>query len=261
VTVEAGRVVDQMVVPPTLLDQHGALAPGALAILADSALGWAVMSTMPAEAGMATSHLHLELLRPINPGTTRLTCTAEQRGIEGRFGIGEGDITTADGTSIARATIGAVILTRRSGGSGPQVVKADAVDTAEPRPHQLIAGSPVHQLLGMRVLSAGPTGVHVTVRADPSLANFSGGVHGGVGVLIGERTLDLALRAAIVDERQLRPVELRAAFLRPIAADGQEVEAVATVMHLGRRLAAARGEVRDQEGRAAVLVDATYVGP
>jgi uncharacterized protein (TIGR00369 family) len=255
VTIEAGRVIDQMVVPPTLLDQHGTLAPGALAILADSALGWAVMSTMPAEAGMATSHLHLELLRPIAAGTTRLTCTAEQRGIEGRFGIGEGDITTTDGTSIARATIGAVILTRRSGG-GSAVVKETAGT-----PHPPVAGSPVQQLLGMRVLSAGPTGVHVTVRTDPSFANFSGGVHGGVGVLIGERALDLALRAAIVDDRQLRPVELRAAFLRPIAADGQEIEGVATVMHLGRRLAAARGEVRDQDGRAAVLVDATYVGP
>jgi hypothetical protein len=31
------------------------------------------------------------------------------------------------------------------------------------------------------------------------------------------------------------------------------------VIHLGRRLAAARGDVRDQHGRVAVIVDASYV--
>jgi acyl-coenzyme A thioesterase PaaI-like protein len=57
----------------------------------------------------------------------------------------------------------------------------------------------------------------------------------------------------------MRPVELRAAFLRPIVADGTPVECRAAVIHLGRRLAAARGEVRDHRGRPAVLVDATYI--
>jgi uncharacterized protein (TIGR00369 family) len=97
------------------------------------------------------------------------------------------------------------------------------------------------------------------VDAKPDFANSSGGIHGGFGVLMGERTLDVAIRTVLGDDRLMRPVELRAAFLRPIVADGTPVECRAVVMHLGRRLAAARGEVRDHRGRPAVLVDATYI--
>jgi uncharacterized protein (TIGR00369 family) len=122
-----------------------------------------------------------------------------------------------------------------------------------------MAGSPVLELLGARLVSTRHTGIRVTAEAKPEFANSSGGLHGGFGVLMGERVLDAALRAALHDERSMRPVELRAAFLRPIVADGRAIECRATVMHQGRRLAAVRGEVRDHYGRPAVLVDATYV--
>jgi uncharacterized protein (TIGR00369 family) len=101
--------------------------------------------------------------------------------------------------------------------------------------------------------------VRLHLEASPRFANASGGIHGGFGVLMGERTLDLALRTALAGERSMRPVEVRAAFLRPIVADGTPVESRAMVMHLGRRLAAARGELCDHRGRPAVLVDATYI--
>ncbi|MFI5040890.1 MAG: hotdog fold thioesterase [Acidimicrobiales bacterium] len=254
-----GRSVDGMHVPEVLLDQDGVLATGALAILADTALGTAVVSTLPDEMGMVTSHLHLELLRPVPPGTITLRATGEQRGIQGRFGIGGGDITTADGVPLALATIGAVLLPRRRS-AGQPLDPHPAVSIAGRR-HRLIADAPVHDLLGTRVRRADPGGARLLIPAARRLANSAGGVHGGVGVLLGERALDVALRAAVDDERSLRPVELRAAFLRPIAADGGLIECRATVMHLGRRLAAVRGEVRDHEGRPAVLVDATYVGP
>ena len=57
------RTLQQMEAPPWMRDHQGAIAPGGLAILSDSALGYAVMSTVPLARGMATSHLHLELLR------------------------------------------------------------------------------------------------------------------------------------------------------------------------------------------------------
>ena len=115
------------------------------------------------------------------------------------------------------------------------------------------------ELLGTNIVSVRQDGIRMLVTAKPQFANSTGGIHGGFGVLMGERALDVALRAAITDERSMRPVELRAAFLRPIPATGAPIECRATVMHLGRRLAAARGEVCDQQGRSAVLVDATYI--
>jgi uncharacterized protein (TIGR00369 family) len=115
------------------------------------------------------------------------------------------------------------------------------------------------ELLGARLVDARSTGIRMTAEAKPEFANTSGGLHGGFGVLMGERVLDAALRAALHNDQSMRPVELRAAFLRPIVVNGHVIECRATVMHQGRRLAAVRGEVRDHQGRPAVLVDATYV--
>jgi acyl-CoA thioesterase len=254
----------RMRAPATLLDQDGAPATGALAVLADGVLGFAITFGLPQVMGMATTHLHLELLRPLPAGTIVLEAAGRRRGVEGTFAIGEADISTSDGAPVAQATIGALFLPRPPPDEPrPQTpqppLRAKATAAPASRPHRLLGDAPVHALLGTEVRRAGRTGVRVTVRAVPSFANSMGGVHGGMGVLMGERALDLALRAAIPDERRLRPVELRAAFLRPIAADGRAVECHAAVMHLGRRLAAVRGEVRDHDGRTAVLVDATYV--
>ncbi|HZQ58177.1 MAG TPA: hotdog fold thioesterase [Acidimicrobiales bacterium] len=252
----------RMRAPSTLLDQDGATATGALAVLADGVLGFAITYGLPQVMGMVTTHLHLELVRPLPTGTIVLEAAGRRRGTEGAFAIGEADISTADGSPVAQATIGALFLPRpppdEPRRARPETPVAEAAAPVV-RPHRLLGGAPVHTLLGTQVRRARRDGVRVMVNALPSFANSMGGVHGGVGVLMGERALDLALRAAIPDERKLRPVELRAAFLRPIAADGRAVECHAAVMHLGRRLAAVRGEVRDHEGRTAVLVDATYV--
>jgi uncharacterized protein (TIGR00369 family) len=248
--------------PATLLDHEGVTATGALAVLADGVLGFAITFGLAQAVGMVTTHLHLELLRPLPPGTVVLHATGRRRGLHGTFAIGEADISTADGEPLAQATIGALFLTRpppdELHAPAPQAVRAPGPLPAA-RSHRLVGDAPVHRLLRTQVRRAGRTGVRTTVHAEPGFANSVGGVHGGVGVLMGERALDLALRAALRDERRLRPVELRAAFLRPIAADGRSVECHAATMHLGRRLAAVRGEVRDHDGRPAVLVDATYV--
>ena len=75
------------------------------------------------------------------------------------------------------------------------------------------------ELLGTEVALVRPTGIRLLVTAKPQFANSTGGIHGGFGVLMGERALDVALRAAMNGQRSMRPVELRAAFLRPILAD------------------------------------------
>ena len=259
VEVAARRCVHEMDVPSSLRDADGAVAPGALAILSDSTLGFAVMTTVPTPLTMATSHLHLELLRAMPSTATVLRCSGEQRSLDDHFGLAEGDIVSDDGTELARATIGAVLF---NGARRPARAPDEAQDTDhahQARTHHKMTGSPVLELLGARLVSTRSTGIRVTAEAKPEFANSSGGLHGGFGVLMGERVLDAALRVSLHDELSMRPVELRAAFLRPIVANGRAIECRATVMHRGRRLAAVRGEVRDHQGRSAVLVDATYV--
>jgi uncharacterized protein (TIGR00369 family) len=254
-----------------------------MAILADSVLGAAIMSTVDRSLGMATSHMHLELLDAVGRDVEVVQAEGEQRSFDEKFALAEGALTLVDGTVVAKATIGAVLLKPRvqpqgaktgpgpgtppgttgpSGGTtGPSggTTGVSGGTTGGERSHRLVAGSPVLETLRARILTGVNEGVSMLVEARPDFANSSGGVQGGFGVLMGERALDVALQAALGDGRSMRPVELRAAFLRPIPADGETIECHATVMHLGRRLAATRGEVRDQGGRPAVLVDATYI--
>jgi uncharacterized protein (TIGR00369 family) len=249
------RSEQRCTVPAWMHDASGSVPPGALAILGDAALGSAVMSTMPIGWAMATSHLHLELLGAISGGTTALSCTGEQRWVDDRFGLAEGDIGDDHGVVIAKVTMGAVVLHTPAHHERPPMIGAEPPG----RPHPVAAASPVLTELGAAVVSVERSGVRMLTVARDRFANTAGGLHGGFGVLMGERTLDVALQAALPDERVMRPVELRAAFLRPIVADGTPIECGASVIHLGRRLAAARGEVCDHRGRPAVLVDATYL--
>jgi uncharacterized protein (TIGR00369 family) len=254
--VARGRSLQEMK-PRRLTDAAGAVVPGALGILADSALGTAVMTTVPEEFAMVTTHLHLELLQAIPPGRPTIRCAGRQGWLQGRFGLGEGDLFTTDGTPIARATIGSLLID-----AWPDADPDAGPPTPESRPdaaHALLMGAPVHAELRTRVLSASELAVEVTLEARSELANSGGGLHGGIGFLVGERTLELALVSAGGGSRALRPVELRAAFLRRIAADGRPIRCRASLNHLGRRLASAHGEVLDQQGRPAVVVDATYI--
>src|SRR6476620_783973 len=75
-----------------MLDGGGALASGGIAVLTDSTLGNAIMTNVPAGRGIVTSHLHLELLRPVPAGPGELRCVAEQRALDESFGLAEGDV-------------------------------------------------------------------------------------------------------------------------------------------------------------------------
>ncbi|WP_262322383.1 PaaI family thioesterase [Acidiferrimicrobium sp. IK] len=277
-----GTSGQRMQIPDWLRDRSGAVVPGALGLVTDSVLGGSVMSLVEKGMSMVTSHLHFEVLAPIPIDTTVMLAEGRCRSLAAHFGIAEGSVRTESGQEVARATIGSVLVPGLSGdlidGAGRGRLGAPDEESSRRRPdraagddravvpggiHHLVAGEPVHDRLGTEVVAARRAGVTIRVRAAPDLANSRATVHGGVGALVGERVLDLALRVAL-EAREggavgMSLVELRAAFVRNIPADGSRIEARGTIMHLGRRLAAGRGEVRTADGRPAVLIDATYL--
>jgi acyl-coenzyme A thioesterase PaaI-like protein len=264
-----GGAAQALVVPEWLRDKTGAVVPGAIGMLADSVLGSAVMSSVAPQLSMVTSHLHLEIPGMIPPVTDEIRGRARGRSMAARYGVGEGEMHAGDGTEIAQATIGSVLIPfPKDDVAPPPTLLAGAPDAHPSRPpHRLVAGDPLHVYLGTDVVAARRTGVKIRVAASPRLANSSGGLHGGVGLLLGERVLDLALDVALraagrprsTPEGAMRLVELRAAFVRRVPADWRPIACHGAVLHLGRRLAAGRAEVQDQDGRPAVLVDATFV--
>src|SRR5918996_2172231 len=223
---------------PWLLDD-GLPLPGALAVLADTTLGFAVAGALPPGRGLVTTHLHVELRG--RPPRGRLTCHGRLRALDGDEGMASGELLDAEGSVFGWCALRSVAL--------------DASPPDRRLPVPVDAGA-TWRSLDFRTLGTGERRVRLGLTAEPRFANGVGNLHGGVGVLLGERAAAEALRRVQTPGDRARPlVELRAVYLRPLAADGGPLEYRAEVMHLGRRLAAARAELASLGEPPAVLVD------
>jgi uncharacterized protein (TIGR00369 family) len=259
VDIAPARVVDEMVVPGHFRDCTGAVVPGVLGILGDSAMGDAVMTTVPLSGTMMTSHFHLEIHRRIGTMIDILTCTGSLSDRSDSFARSTGTFTAPDGSLVATATSGGVLVDIPD--------RAPMLDSSTQAPMSTMeestdvdgrAQSPVLQLLGAAMVST-DDGLQLAFSADARFSNSSGVIHGGFEILMGEQLLHEAVRRSLPDGRLAELVELRVAFLRPIIADGSPVVTDASVLRLGRRTAVARGQLLNQQGREAVLVDASYL--
>jgi uncharacterized protein (TIGR00369 family) len=93
--VGAGEVEIEMPVAPHLSQQHGFVHAGAVATIADSACGYAALTTMPAGAGVLTAEFKINLLAPaagerliakgrvVKAGRTLTLATAEVFAVSG----------------------------------------------------------------------------------------------------------------------------------------------------------------------------------
>jgi acyl-coenzyme A thioesterase PaaI-like protein len=239
-----GLLVSDLVVGANLRDAAGLVAPGAAALVADSCLGLAVVFQGRRAPSMATSFLNVEFSRDIPSDTRFLRGAARLRDINGALALAEGTIRDDAGVVIAHATMGAAII------QGEPIRSAE---DRRDRPPQSHGDGTVRDLLSMDVSSSSSDAAVARFTAAPSLANVHGGLHGGVGVLMGQRTCDLLM------DGNARLVALRAAFARPVPADGTTVTWNAECLHRGRRTAHCRAELSDRSGRLAVSLDAVYV--
>jgi uncharacterized protein (TIGR00369 family) len=78
-------------------------------------------------------------------------------------------------------------------------------------------------------------------------------VHGGVIAQMGERAVRLAA-SGLAPAGGLRPLDVNVLYVRRLAADKTFVEARAEVIHETRRFLLVQGEVLDQAGRPAAML-------
>jgi acyl-coenzyme A thioesterase PaaI-like protein len=249
-------VATDMVIPDHLRGADSMLALGSLAVLADSAIGFATVASLDRPTGMATSHLHLEIVRPsIEPDVGRLRCTGRLVHDDGHhYALGHGTIFDDAGRPVAHASIGAVLLPFRTIQSPTDGNEPDPSTTVrESEPDRERRWSDVDEFLGSR---RAPAGV-MTFVASPTLANSSRGLHGGIGVFMAEQALQHALDSD--GPHRFTLVELRATYPRPIAANGAPITCRSSITYRGRRLVTVRSELLDQRGKVAVVVDGTFI--
>ena len=248
---------------PAAHGADGLPAPGLLFLLADSVIGSACVWSLDPHEVVVTSSLHVEVhLRPWaahrSVGGTGGEAHRYHGGIasSGTVHDGDGRVVASVSGRFALFTVG-----ERQGGNVAEPPSDTAVVDEPPAadPHPLL-GSEVYRTLGTRFVELGPDHLTLTFTARPVLANERHGLHGGSGALMGERACDALIRAVAAPDREILPVTMSVAFLRPIPADGSTVSCTARLEHLGRQLVAVQSVLHTPAGKPAVVVDVVAAG-
>ena len=110
VEVSEGRVVFAAQPAEFHYNPLGAVHGGLAATLLDSALGCAILSTLPAGTGFTTLEIKVNYLRPMTLETGPVYCEGKVIYVGGRVATAEGRITGADGKLYAHGTTTCIIL-------------------------------------------------------------------------------------------------------------------------------------------------------
>jgi uncharacterized protein (TIGR00369 family) len=84
-------------------------------------------------------------------------------------------------------------------------------------------------------------------------------VQGGAVAVLAGAAIDAAMQTAAPDGQRFVALELKLNYLRPLASDGREATARATLVHGGRRTAVARAEVVDADGKAIAVASGSAI--
>lgn len=110
VTIEKGLVVFSVEPAEYHYNPIGAVHGGLLCTLADSAMGCAVHTTLPARTGYTTLELKVNFLRQITVGTGRIFCEGKIVHAGGRISTAEARLTDENGKLYGHSTTTCMIF-------------------------------------------------------------------------------------------------------------------------------------------------------
>jgi uncharacterized protein (TIGR00369 family) len=240
---------DEVLTPADwMCECDGRVTVGALAMLADSATGWATSTRLPEATSMVTAQLRLELFEGVPRNVPAFRIRANAVHVDPTAGFARADLMTDCGRAVGMATMRSAPVPHPL---TQETVSARSV-VAPPLPRGY-----VDDVLDTEEREASAECVEVAVRSRPQLANLSGMVHGGVVVMMVERAM-VSLLAQLGDDSALRPLDVDVMYARPLDADDSIVIATAAVAALTRRFVHLAGTVTRIDGRVAATVRAAY---
>jgi uncharacterized protein (TIGR00369 family) len=234
---------------PWSTDVHGSPCAGALGVLIDDVLGYAVVAARPPGHWAVSTEIHADFGQDLPGPGAQLRAESSAIALGPRGGLASGAVRTAGGELIATATERLQYVPGEPGGlsetgaTEPAPVDADTDQLSLP------------ELLGaVRERTAGTTALRFTPMAR--LANPVGNLHGGVLFSAAE----LAGRWALAPgAAPLVTSSVHLAFLRPLRLYA-EVRLEASVVHRGRTLGVAHVVATDPDGRVCALATVTGRG-
>ena len=108
---------------------------------------------------------------------------------------------------------------------------------------------PIAQLLGLRLVEVEPGKAVFECLPGEQHYNPIGVVHGGLAMTMLDSAMTCAIQTRAAAGGGFTTVEGKTNFIRPITAATGTIRAVASVLHVGSRLATAEGRVLDAAGK------------
>jgi uncharacterized protein (TIGR00369 family) len=133
VPIEAEEGSATFVLPATewLCSPLGKVEGGAIALVADSAIAYAVQSTIPARTSYAPLDLKVNFLRPVNPDGRDLVARGRVVHRGRSIAVASAEVTDADGKRVALATGTSMVLPGRPWHPERPVVPADEASSGD----------------------------------------------------------------------------------------------------------------------------------
>ncbi|MBP2328380.1 uncharacterized protein (TIGR00369 family) [Kibdelosporangium banguiense] len=107
----------------------------------------------------------------------------------------------------------------------------------------------IGRLLGMRFDEVEHGRIVVSLDTRPDFANPLGTVHGGIAATLLDSAMGCAVHTTLPARVGYTTLELKVNYIRAAQTDGRTLTAEGTVIHVGRRTAAAEGRVTDEKGK------------
>lgn len=285
--VDAGTARCVMPLSDWLRSSHGRVSEGALIIPADSALGSAVHTTLPAATLYTTAELSLSWIRPVEPGGL---VVADARAVYTSDTLGLSQVTLTDdegeliGVGASRCTVFPPVPEGVSLPPGPEPLRPppsepatgpadpylravegevleDRVwrasggrDVLEGQRRGSLPQPPLHHLFGLAPVEIGDGRAVFSLPCTRWVSSPVGFVQGGVVALLGHTALLGAVEATVPPGGGCAPLDLKVNLLRPVAPDGRDLVATSQVVHQGHTYAIATGEVQNADGKRVALL-------
>lgn len=239
--VQRGDCVGTTTPAPSLADVDGRLDAGALAVLVDEVLGFAMVDAEPDRRWSASSDISLELFAPLAAGQ-ELTARGHTLWVGGDQSYAECTVTDSTGAVVGHAT------QRGRYNDEPAVEEDESVTTPADNALELFGISEVVpgptlgevpggiMANGEAAAAAGDTGLPsatVALSVGGAAQNPQGNLHGGVSIIASLLAAKRAL--ALRGNAGLAATSIRIAYARAATA-GQRVEYTASMLYGGRSL-------------------------
>ena len=288
VAAEKGVVTYALPVTDWLLGPKGRVHPGVLAFLAGAPLFGAVQSALPPRTSCTTAELSMTFLGAPPGGGGELTAVGRLIATEGDTGLAEVGIRSAEGRLVAHGTARCLIfppddkLVTVTELQHPEEPRGPTPDPWE-RPvgfhpaaapegmsgleilqatlHGELPRAPIDRLMGIRLLEAKAGRVVFAMPASGWLSQEYGAVFGGAVALLGMSASSAAVQTTAERGTGFAALDMKINLLRPVHPDGEQLVAIGTVLHRGRRLAIGTADVRHGGRLVAVVTGTTELTP